>query len=167
MRIEPNLDAVEQQRLAHLERLAARTIDGERLVEPVERQKRVEARGRQHDAPLAGVVAVGHRHAVGRDNRRVGDVGREDARLEQGAEPGVLAQRRERLGPLHDQRTRAVEDRVGQQLGSRLALPEAEVHEGRHVERAERHDGEPDDGNDSGDLLGSKADAHRFGSVRS
>ena len=74
-----------------------------------------------------------------------------DSRIDRS--PGSVAQRLVRIGAVGDHFAGAMEDGVGEQLGARAALVEADLRQPRQVQHAQHDDDRADDRRDAEDLL--------------
>ena len=140
-----NLGVAEQQRAAELEVLPLARVDRAQLRQRRPLEQLAEVADRRQPLPFERPIGVRHGHAVDIGQRRVHHVLRVEARLEDRAQAGIGAQRGERLGAADHHLLGAVVDRVGQQLGTRPALVEADARQPRQVQHTQDDDDHDDD----------------------
>ena len=148
-----NLRVAQEQRSAKLEVLPLARIDREQLRQRRLLQQLPEIADRRKRLHLERFVGVCHRDSAVVHQRCVHHVLGIQARLENRTQSRIRPQCRKRFGAADDHLLRAVIDRVGEQLGARAALVEADAREAREVQHAEHHDDRDDDRRDADDLF--------------
>jgi hypothetical protein len=145
----------ERHLLPHFERAAVLRIDDAQLVERAGVDKRRHVRARRQRLPFLRWIARRADDPLRVEDRGAGDALAVDARLEDGAQPGIAPQRDVRIvAGRDDDLARAMEDGVGEELAASLAFAQDDTGEACDVHGAQHDHGEADDGRDRGDLFG-------------
>ena len=141
------------QRLQYLVCTTFLGVDRAQLSQGISGQQLVQVAAWREALSLTAGIGVRDDDPRCIEDGRIGDVLRVDARLENRAQAGIVAQRRIGIGLTADHLPRAMVDGIGQQIAARLALLETHAGEQGEIDHAQHDDHEHDERRDASDLL--------------